>query len=268
MQRMNDVILTLDEIGSGDGERVGLAAGDMAALRRAGLPVPDAFCVTSETYLAAAEELNLAERERELAARETGIEAELAEIRKLIREFEVRPNLGRALDGAAAALGSGLLTVSLSPVVASYDAAAIAGLAWAAEYLAPDAVSEAVPECWASLWRPRAVIFRKRIGLEPGRTAAAVLVAAADPAPLAGRIKPADREAEAWLINADPRVRGPRDLTGIPAEKGKPQSPLTTGQAEALRILADGAAEALGEPRTLSWSFDGRRFSITGIPYG
>ena len=265
---MKDVILTLDEIGSGDGERVGLAAADMAALRRAGLPVPDAFCLTSGAYLAAAEELNLAERERELAARETGIEAELAEIRKLIREFGVGPKLEAALDGAAAALGSGLLTVSLSPVVASYDAAAIAGLAWAAEYLPSDAVREAVPECWASLWRPRPVTFRKRVGLEPGKTAAAVLVAAADPAPLAGRIKPADGEAEAWLIDADPRVRGRRDLTGAPAEKGKPQSPLTPGQAEALKILADGAAEALGEPRKLGWSFDGRRFAITGFPYG
>ena len=56
---MGDFILDLDQIGEEDRDKAGLYAIEMAALRRAGLPVPKAFCLSAEAYAARIEALGL-----------------------------------------------------------------------------------------------------------------------------------------------------------------------------------------------------------------
>lgn len=275
---MSSYILKLDEPETVSAASAGLLAHDMALLRAANIPVPPAFCVSSVAYQDRFEALGLAGRDQELWQMnpdDTELSDRVNQAADLLRERGMDERLRSVILAAADWLGSPLINISLSPVVASYDAAAIAGLIWSANFIPPDSAPDGAAEAWAALWTMRALTFRKRVGIEHGSSTpwgAAVLVTAADPAPLQGIVryvgKNSDDDTEAWLISADPRVRGKHDLSDEQAGEGEPKSPLTAGQAEALRILAEGAAEALGEPRNLSWTFDGSRFTITGLPYG
>ena len=110
-----------------------------------------------------------------------------------------------------------------------------------------------------------------RAGIEPGPSAPwgmAVLVTAAEPAPIRGSVDPTDivgDGAESWMIHVDPRIPS-EDEISVQADKDeKTGSPLTASQAEALMILAAGAAAAVGELRAVRWNFDGSRFTITGL---
>jgi hypothetical protein len=263
-------VLLLPEIADGDREGVGLTAYDMARLYNAGIPLPRALCVTTEPCRIAAEELGLDRIERKMTPASTGekrLTEDAVRMQELLRERGIGEALMAELEEALSSFEYKLVEVTLSPVAATYDAAAVAGLRWSGKYLPLEAVADAVLECWAALYETRALRFRLRLGMEPGSLGAAVLVAESRPAPLEGRIVPTGDEADAWTIHFEPRIRGPRELAGLKAEKGKPPSLLTTAQAQALTTLAEGTAEALGEQRALTWTFEGTRFTITGIPW-
>lgn len=264
-------MLKLEEITDEDKERVGLPAYDMSRLMRGSIPIPVSFCVTADPLKAVAEKLGLDDMEKRLAALPPDspkVASAAKEMQKSIRDHGIGDDLHSELEAAASGFDYMLLEVTLSPVVASYEAAAIAGLKWNGRYLPVGSIADAVLECWTAPWSARALGFRLRLGMEPGSVGAAVYVAEAKPAPLEGRIIPSGEEEDAWIIQTDPRVRGPRDLLKEKTESGKLPSPLTSSQAEALTILAEGAAEILGEPRRLTWTFEGSRFTITGLPYG
>ena len=268
---MSNLILTFDGITEGDIEKAGIVAYDMARLSHSGVPVAASFCVSSEALREVLIGLGIPEREKALAGENPaspGFAAAAELVMEDVRNAAIPPELEAPLAEALGSLEYRLVEVALSPVVAGYDAAAIGGLKWRSRYLPADAVADAVPECWAAAWTPRALGFRMKLGLYSDSAVAAVLVSEARPAPFEGRIVPTGEDGEAWVIEFDQRVRGPRDIPVERRADGKPPSPLTSAQAEALTILADAAAEILGEPRTLNWTFEGSRFTIIGIPYG
>jgi len=270
--------LTLEEIGAANAPRAGLFARDMAELSRANLPVPKAFCLTADAYESRVDKLGLEDRLERVWGNDVSYPALGVfsdEIINAILAEGIDEELRQEISAAVEELGAPLIDVTLSPVVASYDAAAISGLGWSASYLPPEAAAEAAAECWAALWRQRQIIFRMRAGIEPRSEApwsAAVLFAAADAAPLRGTVSPTvveEGRVESWTVSVDPRL--PSELKiEISVSKDKEEdagSPLTASQAEALSILAEGAAAAIGEPKTLRWTFDGSRFTLTGILY-
>ena len=63
---MNDFIVPLSSIDATEAARVGPKAANVAALGRAGLPVPDGYCLTAAAYHAQIAELGLADTGREV----------------------------------------------------------------------------------------------------------------------------------------------------------------------------------------------------------
>ncbi|HUX08339.1 MAG TPA: PEP/pyruvate-binding domain-containing protein [Acidobacteriota bacterium] len=268
---MKDFLLFMEKIGRDDVTKAGLIARDAALLYAAGIPVPETFVVSADAYSKRMNELGLEERLRALWNSRNAV-ADVAEFAAKasseILERGLDDILRADISKAAASLGAQMIDVTLSPIVASYDAAAIAGLAWSASFLPPEAAADAAAECWAAMWGERQVTFRMRAGIEPGSDAlwgAAVIVSAAKATPMRGVVVPADtQDADSWVIRVEPRLPSEREIAVQKEKTDKTGSPLTSAQAEALTILADGAAEALGEPRALRWVFDGSRFLITG----
>ncbi|MFI6740408.1 PEP/pyruvate-binding domain-containing protein [Nonomuraea sp. NPDC050451] len=125
-------------------------AGALGALLRAGLPVPDGFVVPFAAYLAAVRDLDLGESDDPDATRQA-IEA------RPVRA-SVIDALGRALDE----LGDPPVAVRSS--AANEDTGQASAAGQHESFLAVRGVSEiadAVRACWASLFSPRAVDYRR-----------------------------------------------------------------------------------------------------------
>ena len=269
---MSEFVLPLGKIGGDDVGIAGLIGRDMTFLHIAGIPVPDTFVVSANAYSDMVEGLGLEERLRAiwgLGSDGPSIAALAAEATSEILERGIGGALRTEILEAASRMETPMVDVILSPVVASYDAAAIAGLGWSANFLPQEAAIDAVVECWVAVWGERQLNFRMRASIEPGSEVpwgAAVLVSAAEATPMRGVIVPADaQDNDSWVIRVEPRLPSEQEIAIQKEKTDKTGSPLTAAQAEALTILADGAAEALGEPRALRWCFDGRRFLITGL---
>ncbi len=269
---MSEFVLPLETIGEDDVGIAGLIGRDVTLLRVAGIPVPDTFVVSANAYSDMVDGLGLEERLRAIWGSGNdgpSIVAFAAEATSEILGRGIGGALRAEISEATSGMGTQMVDVILSPVVASYDAAAIAGLGWSASFLPYEAAIDAVVECWAAIWGKRQIVFRMRVGIEPGSDApwgAAVLVSAAEATPMRGVVVPADaQDNDSWVIRVEPRLPSEQEIAIQKEKTDKTGSPLTAAQAEALTILADGAAEALGEPRALRWCFDGNRFLITGL---
>ncbi|MFF0322201.1 PEP/pyruvate-binding domain-containing protein [Nonomuraea angiospora] len=147
-------------------------AGALGALLRAGLPVPDGFVVSYAAYLAAVGDLDLGESDGPDAMR-PAIEARPV-------DASVIDALGRALDG----LGDPPVAVRSSASNEDTGRASAAGQH--ESFLAVrgvGGVADAVRACWASLFSPRAIDYRRddrpddrREDRPPGDLAMAVIV--------------------------------------------------------------------------------------------
>lgn len=178
---MSELLVPLSDVDAATAASVGPKAATLARLRRAGLPVPNAFCLTAEAY-----------RARLIAG---GLEAAAGSIAGAAGPFEARrfalsvrlgllrdpldPPLAEALTGAVARLTvpPALLAVRSSALCEDTADASFAGqfdtfLGIASE---PDFLT-AVHACWASLWSSRALRYMQAHEIDPARTAMAVLI--------------------------------------------------------------------------------------------
>ena len=159
--------------------RFGPKAANLAALGRAGLPVPGGFCLDAEAYRAQLAGLGL-----EGSARRA-FQADRPEARRCA--LEVR--LGLLEQPVAPAILDPLLAAwrTLAPgVPAAVRSSALvedrAGSSFAGQfesYLGLEGVADfltAVRACWAALWATRALRYLAAHDLDPARTAMAVLV--------------------------------------------------------------------------------------------
>ncbi len=182
-RRLNSagLILSLAEAGAANAERAGPKAATLARLRRAGLPVPDGFCLAADVYLTRLSAAGLERACRRVAHANEQDAGRLA--------LEVRLGLLRAplpaLIAERIATAYQRLSSELGPLVAVRSSAlcedtplvsfagqleTILGVANHADLVT------AVRACWASLWSARAVRYMNAHDVDPARTAAAVLV--------------------------------------------------------------------------------------------
>jgi pyruvate,water dikinase len=161
-----------------------------------------------------------------------------------------------------------------------------------------EAVSDAIRACYGSLWTPRALAYRRRLGLRDDRVACAVvlcaMVAGPDGRPTAAgtafscdpRAGRRDRMVLDAARGAGAAAGGgvrPEEITlavrpgraAVVARSGPPGPILTDDRAGALARLALRVQWALGDgqdPQDLEWAHDGRRFWLlqarpaTGVP--
>lgn len=161
--------------------RGGLKAATLAKLRRAGLPVPDGFCVAAEGYRALLASASLTETARRVirASEQQGGRLALKVRQGLLRAplpASVEQCLLRAYERLSAELGP-CVAVRSSALSEDAPVASFAGQLETMLGVASSAdLVTAVRACWASLWSARAVRYMQAHGLDPARTAVAVLV--------------------------------------------------------------------------------------------
>jgi phosphohistidine swiveling domain-containing protein len=156
---------------------------NLAALMRAGLPVPEGFCVTAEAYRAHVSTLRLGKPQRKC----------LAATRELISCSELASETATEIRAAFKRLRTPLIAVRSSGTAEDLPGHSFAGLY--DTYLRSvdaDGCIEHVKRCWASLWTERAFDYRTQNGFPHDKAAMAVVVQRLVAADAAGVIFTAD----------------------------------------------------------------------------
>lgn len=180
---MERSIFPITDPAARDVDRVGPKAANLAALGRAGLPIPDGFCIDSGAYRRqlASFGLDTAPRGGDsdgeiLAARRQAIEIRLALLSR-----PIIPEICEPLMAARQALidrsGGATLVVRSSSLVEDRFGSSFAGQF--ESYLGLDNEQDfltAVRACWAALWSPRVLRYMQNHGASPADTAMGVLV--------------------------------------------------------------------------------------------
>lgn len=182
------LILDLSQVGGSMLPLVGGKAASLGELIRAGLPVPEGFCLTTAAYREATRTVQdgvLAELGKFQAALRTGTpggDTELAGMagraRESVRAAPVPPRIVAAVEQAYAALGKAApVAVRSSATAEDLPFASFAGQQDTyLNVIGIGAVLEAVRDCWASLWTDRAVAYRAALAIKPHEVALAVVV--------------------------------------------------------------------------------------------
>jgi pyruvate,water dikinase len=179
---MQHLIVPLSAEDATDAARFGPKAANLAALGRAGLPIPEGFCLDAGAY-----RLQIAALDLEASARGAFTAVEGAEARRhalrMKLELLQRPIMASVLEPLLVAwrdqvAHSGELTVvRSSALVEDREGSSFAGQF--ESYLGLEVESEfvtAVRACWAALWSTRALRYMATHDLDPADTAMAVLV--------------------------------------------------------------------------------------------
>jgi pyruvate, water dikinase len=179
---MDSLIVPLSSLEATDANRFGPKAANLAALGRAGLPIPDGFCLDAAAYRLQLASLRLEESARGAFAAADRAEARRHALRMKLELLEqpIAAEISAPLLDAWRALvaSSGAPTVvRSSALVEDRDGASFAGQF--ESYLGIEHESEfltVVRACWAALWSTRALRYMATHDLDPSDTAMAVLV--------------------------------------------------------------------------------------------
>jgi pyruvate,water dikinase len=178
---MQRPVIPLSSPEAADAARVGPKAANLAALGRAGLPIPDGYCVPAEAYRRQLAALGLEETAREVFGSDDAVARRSAlRLRMQLMEQPVVPELREPLLAAWRAVtrnGSVPGVVRSSALVEDRHGSSFAGqfesyLGLAGE---PDFLT-AARACWAALWAPRALRYMATHDVDPAHTAMALLI--------------------------------------------------------------------------------------------
>jgi len=165
-----------------DASRFGPKAANLAALGRAGLPIPDGICLGAEAYRHQLAALHLEETARQVFGSEDSAEARRHALRMKLDLLEqpIAPEVLAPLLAAwrdLVARTGALTAVRSSALVEDRYGSNFAGQF--ESYLGLELESEfltAVRACWAALWSTRALRYMAAHSLDPADTAMAVLI--------------------------------------------------------------------------------------------
>jgi phosphohistidine swiveling domain-containing protein len=281
----------------------------LARLRRYGFPVPDGGVVVAEVYRRLLQEPVCAEPARELAAvraeavLEPAVQARLLAIRQAIEATDLRGLIGAELEGflRRSGLTDRPMAVRSSAVSEDGPHASFAGIHQSVLHVrGSDAICAAILTCFASLWTPQAVAYRRRQAYTDDDVLCAVVLCA-----MVCALGAREPESAGVAFSCDPRT-GRRDLIVIDAGRGPgervvsgvvhPQQielrlargrftrqPCITSEAPVLTPAQEHELAhhvwrihwALGEgdhPQDVEWASDGRQLwilqsrPVTGLP--
>jgi pyruvate,water dikinase len=245
-------IIPLRRVPPDAGALVGAKALNLVALMRAGLPVPEGFCVTAEAYRAHVSRLRIGKPQREC----------LAATRELMSAGELASETAKEIRTAFKRLRTPLIAVRSSGTAEDLPSHSFAGL-YDTYLRATDADGciELVKRCWASLWTERAFDYRTQNGLasatpvgqcEHDKAAMAVIVQQLVAADAAGVV-----------FTADP-VSGSRERIVVESCWGLGEA-LVSGKVTPDRFVIDRGNLHIVE-RSISTKSVETAFSPTGSP--
>ncbi|MBI2941050.1 MAG: hypothetical protein HYY04_11500 [Chloroflexi bacterium] len=287
---MDALICWLQDVADGDADLAGGKGANLGRLLRMGLPVPPGFVVTTAAYRAflAANDLTDATPEV-LRARIPDAPIPAAISAAILHAHRQLPRLADGVSHSgpsshstgAAPLNPRAEAAHLPSAVAIRSSGTAEDLATASfagqhdtflNVAGPEAVLTAIRACWASLWSPRAIAYRRGRGWDERGLALAVVVQAMVPAEWAG-----------VLFTANP-VTGQRDQVIVEAISGLGEA-LVSGQVGGKRHVIDKASrrvltedpllprptldelvrlgvqieEGFGQPQDIEWAWVGGR---------
>ena len=215
---------------------VGGKAANLGELTKAGLLVPQGFCVTTDAYRAVAEADELARTTPEHA-------------RRTLLETPVPQEIRDAIAIAYRELGDGVpVAVRSSATAEDLPFASFAGQQDTfLNVVGEDAVVDAVRRCWASLWTDRAVSYRETNGIDHTTTYLAVVVQRMVQSAVSG-----------VMFTANP-VTGKRDQIVIDASPGLGEA-VVSGAVNPDHFVVDGreiVEKRLGDKKFLIRSLPG-----------
>ena len=253
---MEQLVLALDQVGAGLLPDVGGKAANLGELRRAGLPVPAGFCLTTQAYRRATAPAGLEVVHADLAATAPadlpGLARLAAAARALVLAADIPADIAEAVRAAYTALGTdAAVAVRSSATAEDLPFASFAGQQDTfLNVVGADAVLAAVRQCWASLWTDRAVSYRATHGISPSTVALAVVVQQMVDAAVAG-----------VLFTANP-VTGRRHEAVIDASPGLGEA-VVSGAVNPDHFVVDSATRRILERRT-----GGKGVAIRPLPGG
>ncbi|WP_330231147.1 PEP-utilizing enzyme [Nocardia sp. NBC_00508] len=151
-QTAHDMIVVLGEPVAADPESLGGKGARLDEMTRAGLPVPPAFCLTTELFDRFRREIGL---DAQALAGEPGA------VRSRVLTAEIPADISDAILDAYAALGARRVAVRSSACREDSAAQSFAGQHDTVLNISSAAgVLDAVKACWASLWSDRAAVYR------------------------------------------------------------------------------------------------------------
>ncbi len=193
------VVLPLDAPDA-DLERVGGKGASLGRMVRAGVTVPDGFCVTTDAYARFVDQADLRG-----SILDTVTEADPADPRALhgvadrvdtlFRAASVPDDLAAEIRGAYRGLGEEPVAVAVRSSATAEDLPEHSFAGQQETFLNIQGEEEllaAVRGCWASLWTARAIGYRARVGIAPEQVSLAVVVQELVPADAAGVVFTAD----------------------------------------------------------------------------
>jgi pyruvate,water dikinase len=179
---MTSFIVPITDRQATDADRSGPKAANVAALGRAGLPIPDGFCLGADAYREQLRSLSLEEDARgAFSAVESPKARRHALNMKLgLMDREIAPHILEPLLEARRALverTGALMVVRSSALVEDRSGSSFAGQfeSFVGVETEEDFVT-AVRACWAALWSTRALRYMATHDLDPADTAMAILV--------------------------------------------------------------------------------------------
>jgi phosphohistidine swiveling domain-containing protein len=247
---------------------VGGKGANLARLAQAGFPVPDGFVITTAAYrvFLASNAIVLEDISRS--------DADLERLRTRIADALIPHDLSAQILAASDRLGAPAVAVRSSATAEDLEGASFAGQHDTfLDVSGAEALLTAVRACWASLWTPRAVAYRREHDWDARGSdlALAVVVQRMVPANAAGvafsanpltgdraevtisavrglgeRLVSGQVAADEWVVRGDQAQRL-RQVDGA----------LDAGQALAVARLARRAAAAFGTPQDIEWAFHG-----------
>ncbi len=212
--------------------QVGGKGVNLARLAQAGFPVPDGFTVTTHAYRAFVSQNHLSDHIRATLAGvifddPASLQAASMTIRERFAQGSVAEELLRALRVSVRLLGDGPVAVRSSATAEDLPDMSFAGQQDTfLNILGEDAVTQAVIDCWSSLWTARAMGYRQRNGIDHNQVALAVIVQ-----------QMVQSQASGVLFTANP-LTGARTQTVIDATLGLGEA-LVSGQVEPDHYVAE-----------------------------
>jgi pyruvate,water dikinase len=178
---MPRLIVPLSAAEATDADRFGPKAANLARLGRAGLPIPDGFCVDAEAYRIQIAALGLEDSARDVGSTEPGTARRAALAMKLgLLDRPIVPEVLDPLLDAWRALvetTGALMAVRSSALVEDRFGSSFAGQF--ESYLGLEGEDDfvtAVRSCWAALWSTRVLRYMATHDASPADTAMAILV--------------------------------------------------------------------------------------------
>ncbi len=285
---------------------------NLAAMIRGSLPVPPGFVVLTTAYRAFVQKSGLAEEIRAVTkVREAGsfekLEARTLRVREQFLQTDIPDELVETIAGAYEALGSGRVAIRSSATTEDLPESSFAGQHDSFLHIAGvGEVCRSVRRCWASLWNPRAVVYRERHGLNRPDVALAVVVQRMVPADRAGVLFTANPlnhrrdqmlinssfglgeavvsgavSPDQWVTNWDGRVLrthiADKEVVVVETESGTAQQPMPESRRQLPSLSDDEVAELVqfgrrtaghfGSPQDIEWaSAEGKLFLVQSRP--